>query len=103
MGISAEELAECVRLQEIVRLEGQAPKHAIIESAGYTEQLNLKTNEAYKLKKETLDKLATQFKRKDPDFYRLYDAASSISLRHSTRKNGSDEEIVTDATDKTKE
>ncbi len=103
LGISAEDLAECVRLQEVVRLKGLAPKHAIIEGAGYTEQLATKTNDAYKLKKETLDKLATQFKRKAPEFYHLYDAVSSMSLRHASRKNGNEEEVATETTDETTE
>lgn len=103
LGISAEDLAECVRLQEIVRQEGLAPKRAIIEGAGYTEMLAMKTDEAYKLKKDTLDKLATQFKRKAPDFYRAYDAASNISLRHAPRKTGNGEETVAETNEETTE
>jgi hypothetical protein len=91
-GISADDMAEMKRLQEAVAQDGQAPKHAQIESSGYTEQLAQKTNEAYELQKNALDKLATQFKRKDPDFYQKYMAASSVAVRKSSRKNGNGNE-----------
>lgn len=77
-GVSPEELSafEAV-LQEVKSLKS-APREATLERSGYTEQLSVLFDEANQLLKETLDKLAQQFKRKDPAFYAKYKTIRSM-------------------------
>ena len=90
-GVNADDMAELKRLHKLVDQDGQAPKHAKIESSGFTDELGMKVNEAYKLKKNKLDKLSTQFKRKDMEFYKKYTAVSNFTYKRSGRNNGDDQ------------
>ncbi len=90
-GISAEELTELKSLQAKFKVILQAPRQAIIDRSNQTEELRELFSEAADIKKKVLDNLITQFKRKDPEFYRKYTAASNVIYRHGTGKNSNEE------------
>ena len=60
------------------------PKEAIIDRSESTERLRVLFNEANLIVKNSLDKLAPQYKRKAPEFYRRYKIARGMA---STNKN----------------
>jgi hypothetical protein len=78
VGVSADELKEFAGLNDYFKNIKSAPREAIIDRSGSTEKLRDLFKEAGKLVKDSLDRLATQFKRKDPDFYLKYRAARNI-------------------------
>ncbi len=86
-GISAEELKDFNDVYLAYKTVSTEPREAKIERSGYTKQIANLFVEATNLKKKTLDRLATQFKRKDPDFYQKYQAASIIFYRRSSKKS----------------
>ncbi|MFN8254491.1 MAG: hypothetical protein U0W24_02300 [Bacteroidales bacterium] len=88
LGISTNDLNELKDLFKKVKQVNQAPQHAIIEKSGYTTKLGQLINEAWLLKKNVLDKLATQFKRKDPGFYYKYQSCSMVIPKKTNKKNG---------------
>ncbi len=61
-------------------------KEAIIDRTGVTEKLSALFDEAETIVKNTLDKLISQYKRKDPDFYRRYKTARAMQVRASQKK-----------------
>ena len=61
------------------------PRVAIIDRSGYTQKLADLFAEANHIKKNTLDRLASQFRRKSPEFYLKYKAAATIIYRQSTK------------------
>ncbi|ADQ79049.1 hypothetical protein Palpr_0899 [Paludibacter propionicigenes WB4] len=63
------------------------PREAIIDRSNYTQQLADLFADASKLKKTTLDRLATQFKRKAPEFYAKYKAASMVIYRQAAKSS----------------
>ena len=63
------------------------PREAIIDRSNYTQQLADLFDDASKLKKTTLDRLATQFKRKAPEFYAKYKAASMVIYRQTAKSS----------------
>jgi hypothetical protein len=74
------------------------PKEAIIDRAGVTETLRTLFAESSGIVKNTLDKLAPQYKRKAPEFYRRYNAARGTRYRgrNSTKpEQGTDPEEPT--------
>ncbi|MBN1252674.1 MAG: hypothetical protein JXR51_13825 [Bacteroidales bacterium] len=89
-GISADDIAEFKTLYDEFSKNYQTPRQAIIERTNYTENLRKLFNEAGTLKKDVLDKLISQYKRKDSEFYLKYNAASNVILRHS-KSNGTAE------------
>ncbi len=90
-GISAEDLAEFKRLCEEFKTLLQAPRQAVIDRSNYTEELAELFIEAADIKKNVLDNLIMQFKRKDPEFYRKYTAASNVMYRKTQSKNSEEE------------
>jgi hypothetical protein len=60
-------------------------RSAIIERTGYTQQIADLFTEAADLKKNTLDRLSTQFQRKSPEFYQKYKAASMVIFKRSAK------------------
>ena len=58
----------------------------VIDAAGHTNRIAELFDQAADLKKNTLDRLATQFARKDSDFYNKYKAAASVIHRHGPKK-----------------
>jgi hypothetical protein len=85
-GISEPELAEFQTLFTAVKETSSNTRGAIIDHSGYTEKLADLFAQASHLKKYTLDRLATQFRRKAPEFYQKYQAASIVIYKHSTAK-----------------
>ena len=85
-GISAEELTTYKELISFFK-EIKSSKHeAVIDRSGTTEKLNKLFKEASSLVKDKLDRLAVQFKRKDPEFYLKYKAARTIHYRTAAKK-----------------
>jgi hypothetical protein len=94
-GISTEELKDFEDAYLAYKAVSTDPREAKIEHSGYTKQIANLFVEATNLKKKRLDRLATQFKRKDPDFYQKYQAASIIFYRRSSKKS-TDNSAATD-------
>jgi len=86
-GITATELAEFKAAYNEFKEISSDPRGAIIDRSGYTQQLADLFSEASDLKKNTLDRLASQFRRKAPEFYQKYKAASLVSYRHSSKSS----------------
>jgi len=61
------------------------PRDAIIDRSGYTQQLADLFTEASDLKKNTLDRLASQFRRKAPEFYQKYKAAATVIYKQNSK------------------
>lgn len=85
-GISAEDLT--VYQEMIARFSAvkSSKQEAIIDRSGTTEKLNHLFMEASSLIKDKLDRLAMQFKRKDPEFYLKYRAARVVHYRSVAKK-----------------
>lgn len=75
VGFSPEDLAIVQNLITELKEVNTGPKEAIIDRSGVTERLRILFAESSGIVKNTLDKLAPQYKRKAPEFYRRYKAA----------------------------
>ena len=84
-GITAAELAGFKTLCTTFKEISNDPRGAIIDRAGYTKQLTDLFTEASELKQNTLDRLASQFRRKAPEFYQTYKAAATAIYKHSSK------------------
>lgn len=84
-GISAEEMTQFADTLTQVKAAANEPRAAIIDRTGYTQRMADLFTEASDLKKNTLDRLATQFARKAPDFYYKYLAAATVIYRHKSK------------------
>lgn len=84
-GISAEEMTQFTSAFNELRDAANDPRAAIIDRTGYTQRLAELFTEAYELKKHTLDRLATQFARKAPEFYQKYQAAATVIYRSKAK------------------
>jgi len=80
-GISSEDLATVQNLIAELKEVNTKPKEAIIDRAGVTERLGELFAESKGIVKNTLDKLAPQYKRKAPEFYRRYKAARGMRYK----------------------
>lgn len=89
LGISESELTEFRTLSIACKENSSNTRDAIINRSSYTEKLGDLFAEITHLKKDTLDRLATQFRRKAPEFYQKYQAASIIIYKHSSTKTQS--------------
>lgn len=89
-GISQEDLNAYITLIAYFKGIKSSKREAVIDRSGTTEKLNSLFKEANTLVKDKLDRLAVQFKRKDPDFYLKYKAARSIQKRNTAKKNAVD-------------
>jgi hypothetical protein len=74
-GIGPEDLSSVQNLIAELKEVNTGPKEAIIDRAGVTEKLGVLFAESQGIVKNTLDKLAPQYKRKAPEFYRRYKAS----------------------------
>lgn len=74
-GIGPEDLSTVENLIAELKVVNTGPKEAIIDRAGVTEKLGALFAESKGIVKNTLDKLAPQYKRKAPEFYRRYKSA----------------------------
>jgi hypothetical protein len=86
-GISQEELTAYGELINHFKAIKSSKREAVISRTGTTENLNNLFKEASTLLYEKLDRLAIQFKRKDPDFYLRYKAARSIQTRAAQKRS----------------
>jgi hypothetical protein len=92
-GISAEELAEYEEIVTIFKILTTTAREAIIARSVHTKKIASLFEEAGRLIKNSLDRLATQFKRKDRDFYLLYRGARNVI--HRGPSTGNEEEKKT--------
>ena len=88
-GISQEDLSTLDAVLQEVKSLKSAPREATLERSGYTDQLASLFEEANQLLKESLDKLAQQFKRKDPAFYAKYKTIRGMSATASGKSTSS--------------
>lgn len=87
-GISAQELAAFTKLIEDFRNIKPAPREAIIDRSSVTERVKGLFTEAQELIKGSLERLASQYKKKNPDFYLKYKAARNIIYPRATNTAG---------------
>ena len=85
-GISAKDLATYQELLARFSSVKSSKKEAVIDRSGTTKKLNNLFKEATSLVNDKLDRLAVQFKRKDPEFYLKYRAARTVHYRSGTKK-----------------
>lgn len=85
-GISPEELSAYKNLIAKFSAVKSSKHEAVIDRSGTTEKISRLFKEANTLVKDKLDRLAVQFKRKDPDFYLKYKAARSVHYRSAPKK-----------------
>jgi hypothetical protein len=84
-GITAEEMATFISVYNHFKGVTGSKREATIDRTGYTDRIAELFTEAADLKKNTLDRLATQFMRKAPEFYNKYKAASIVIHRHAAK------------------
>jgi len=84
-GITAAELTEFISDYEQLKANSANIRSAIIDRANYTQQIADLFTEAADLKKNTLDRLSTQFQRKSPEFYQKYKAASNVIIKRTAK------------------
>lgn len=84
-GINAAELAEFKTTYNEFKKISSDPRGAIIDRSGFTQQITDLFSEASDLKKNTLDRLASQFRRKAPEFYLKYKAAATVIYKRSSK------------------
>ena len=84
-GISTADLNEFRTAFDKFKETSSEPREAIIDRTGYTQQLADLFSEASDLKKNTLDRLAIQFKRKAPEFYAKYKSASMVIYKRRSK------------------
>jgi len=84
-GISAEELTNFRSVYTQTKIAGTDTRGAIIDRSGHTQKLSELFGDASDLKKNTLDRLVSQFKRKSPEFYQKYKAAAMVNYRRRSR------------------
>lgn len=77
-GISADELKTYEDMLAYFKDMSISTREATINKSGYTSELATLFAKVSKLYKNTLDRLAHQFKRKDPEYYRKYRAARKV-------------------------
>jgi len=80
-GISAEDLTILGNMIEDFSELKSAPKEAVIDRSESTEKLRVLFKEANSIIKNSLDKLAPQYKRKAPEFYRRYKIARGVGAQ----------------------
>lgn len=85
-GITADEMTRFTTVYNLFKNSTGDKREAVIDRSGYTDRLAELYTEAAALKKNTLDRLAIQFKRKAPEFYQKYKAAATVIYRHNAKK-----------------
>ena len=80
-GITAKEITDFKELISYFKSIKSSNREAVIDRSGTTEKINELFREASSLIKNKLDRLALQFKRKDPAFYLKYKAARTVLYR----------------------
>lgn len=85
-GITAEEMARFAELYDQFKDVTDNKREAVIDRSMQTDRIAELFAEAAALKKNTLDRLATQFQRKAPEFYHHYKAAATVIHHRSSKK-----------------
>lgn len=91
-GITASELSGFNTSFTKFNTASYLPRKTMIERSACTQQLIELFAEASSLKKNTLDRLAIQFKRKSPEFYLKYKSASKVIYRRKHKAKDGEEE-----------
>jgi len=89
-GITATEMADFKAAYNQFHEGSSNTREAIIDRSGHTQKLLDLFEEASDLKKN-LDRLASQFKRKAPEFYQKYTAAANVIYKSSSKIVGTDQ------------
>jgi hypothetical protein len=84
-GISADQLKALGVALELFKGVKSAPREAIIDRTSYTSQISEWLAKSQLLLKKSLDRLAVQFKTKDPEFYKKYKAARHVIVRSANK------------------
>lgn len=84
-GITAEEMTEFKATYAQASGATTNTREAIIDRSSITHQLANLFAEGSDLKKNVLDRLASQFQRKDPEFYKKYKAAATVIYKRSAK------------------
>jgi hypothetical protein len=84
-GITPEEMASFTSEYNYFKGITSSKREATIDRTGYTDRIAELFAEAAELKKNTLDRLATQFIRKAPQFYNKYKAAATVLHKHTSK------------------
>ena len=79
-GVSASEISDFEELLQKLKTVKTQPQEVSIDKVQITEEIGALLSESVDLLNNKLDKLALQFKRKDPVFYQKYKNARSISV-----------------------
>jgi len=93
-GITAEELTSSKEIVTVFKSLSTTAREAIIARSAHTREIALLFEQAGRLVKNSLDRLANQYKRKDPDFYLLYRAARNVIHRGPTNSKVVEKEEV---------
>lgn len=88
-GISANEITLFTEVLGQYKGTSNSKREAVIDRTGHTDRISDLFAEASVLKRKTLDRLVTQFKRKDPEFYNKYKAAATVIHLHGRKGSGS--------------
>lgn len=85
-GITPDEMNTFKELLNVFKNVNSSTREAIIDRRGHTKKLAELFRQAYRIKKNTLDRLAPQYKKKAPAFYDKYRAASMIIYKKAAKK-----------------
>lgn len=85
-GITAEEMTQFADTYNQFKDTKNDKREAVIEHSGNTDRIADLFAEAASLKKNTLDRLATQFQRKAPEFYQKYKDAAIVIHKRAAKK-----------------
>jgi len=85
-GITTGEMTQFADAYNQFRGTTNGKREAVIERSSYTDRIAELFAEAADLKKNTLDRLATQFQRKSPEFYQRYRAAATVIHKRAAKK-----------------
>ncbi|MDD4990726.1 MAG: hypothetical protein PHR83_00715 [Paludibacter sp.] len=90
-GITDEEMTEFEALYNDLKDTTNGNREAVIERSSHTDRIAELFAQAASLKKNTLDRLATQFQRKAPEFYQRYKDASTVIYRRAPKSSNTPE------------
>lgn len=86
-GVTAEELTKYKEIVVLFKSLSTTAREAIAVRTVHTKKIAKLFDDAGRLIKNTLDRLSSQFKRKDEDFYVLYRAARNVIHRGPSGSN----------------
>ena len=86
-GITAEEMTQFAETFKLFSGTTTGKREAVIERSSTTDRIAELFAEAADLKKNTLDRLVTQYQRKAPEFYNKYKAAANVIHKRAAKAN----------------